>query len=483
MELYTHLVRTKAAIGSVFTLVCVTFAVGAHGGRFADQAVLEQRLALVREDGTACISCHRLDGLELVTSGLGRLDILRRALRHTGQQGANEVAESILNERGHGNHGSVNRQLFPVHEPAKLMRPSVGDTAFGTQVRNATPLLAGPRIADISKARAALKELIRVRPAELPTGLAMDPLSRDPIRKLAGFPLGDWVPDIPMDRVHTNEMAAQSPAILRRHTNDTSALRMEAVRLVYALQGKPVTPLGNLSYHKRAALLQYGNIWTDFIPSSQIPENPVWAVGNQLRIWHRQTVEQLGITPIECKLTGLKPGQTLQSAASAAAWFWLCFSADPTLQSTSLDPKAQSGQYLLQSLWDGGPYPWHGAFAAAMIVVQKASTRPTKALQPDLTAFVNDGQVVINAPKDMRERLVYGNWLANVLVSFALVMDDEIAQGKPVINAVGASQQLHDLHMAVTFLRKPHGEAVVNRIVMATIKRLKTFRDLQLRPR
>ena len=483
MELYTHLVRTKAVVGSTFILVCVMFVVGAHGGRSADQPVLEQRLALVREDGTACISCHRLDGLELVTSGLGRVDILRRALRHTGQQGANEVADSILNERRKGQHRSVNRQLFPVHEPAKLPRPSEGDAAFGTQVRTATPLLAGPRIVGIIKARAALKELLSVRPANLSTGLAMDPLSRDPVRKLAGFPLGDWVPDIPMDRVHTNEMAAQIQAILRRHTNDTPALRMEAVRLVYALQGKPVTPLGNLSYHKRAALLQYGNIWTDFIPSSQIPENPVWAVGNQLRIWHRQTVEQLGITPTECKLIGLKPGQTLQSAASAAAWFWLCFSADPTLESASLDPKAQNGQYLLQSLWDGGPYPWHGAFAAAMIVLQKANTRPTKALQPDLTAFVNDGQIVINAPKDARERLVYGNWLANVLVSFTLVMEDEIAQGKPVINAVGASQQLYDLHSAVMFLRKPYVEPVVTRIVMAAIKRLETFRDLQLRPR
>jgi len=114
---------------------------------------------------------------------------------------------------------------------------------------------------------------------------------------------------------------------------------------------------------------------------------------------HQRRADELGISKDECAATGLQPGEYLQTAGSAASWFWVCFAVDPTLESVSLDIKARNGQYFLQALADTGEAPWSAAYVASYLVMARSRVRPQMALQPDFTAFVNNDQIFKTAPK------------------------------------------------------------------------------------
>jgi hypothetical protein len=214
-----------------------------------------------------------------------------------------------------------------------------------------------------------------------------------------------------------------------------------------------------------------------------MPENPVWAVGNQLRIMHGRRTDELGISPEECLATGLKSGDYIQTAGSAASWFWVCFATDPTLESMSLDIKARNGQYFLQALADTGKAPWTTAYASSYLVLSRAGVRPEMALQPDFTAFVNNDQIIKNAPHDKHQRLLYQSWLRNVLRMVVYLMLDDIQAGRPVFNAVGASQQLSDFLRSVNALVPAATRVDDARLVKRALDSLAPFRDLQLHPK
>ncbi len=439
----------------------------------------QSAITQLRPDGTACISCHSPLGTELLSSGFSISDFTRRAARHMSASDAESVAETL------GNVASPHAKkswLFPVHVSSTSTTGIAKDSAFGSRLRTGTSRLSSGVIASHVAALDAAKQLLMLTPSSMQPGIAIDPLSREPRRSDKGLLIGDWIPDVPLSRERTAIYASKATEIAENATSEDSKRQLLALQMVYAITDRPQTPLATLSFYKRAALLQFGKPWKGFVPTSTTPENPVWAVGNQLRIMHGRRTDELGISPEECLATGLKSGDYIQTAGSAASWFWVCFATDPTLESMSLDIKARNGQYFLQALADTGKAPWTTAYAASYLVLSRAGVRPELVLQPDFTAFVNNDQIIKNAPRDKHQRLLYQSWLRNVLRMVAYLMLDDIQAGRPVFNAVGASQQLSDFLRSVNALVPAATRVDDARLVKRALDSLAPFRERQLHP-
>lgn len=440
----------------------------------------QSAITQLRPDGTACISCHSPLGTELLSSGFSISDFTRRAARHMSASDAESVAETL------GNVASPHAKkswLFPVHVSSTSTTGIAKDSAFGSRLRTGTSRLSSGVIASHVAALDAAKQLLMLTPSSMQPGIAIDPLSREPRRSDKGLLIGDWIPDVPLSRERTAIYASKATEIAENATSEDSKRQLLALQMVYAITDRPQTPLATLSFYKRAALLQFGKPWKGFVPTSTTPENPVWAVGNQLRIMHGRRTDELGISPEECLATGLKSGDYIQTAGSAASWFWVCFATDPTLESMSLDIKARNGQYFLQALADTGKAPWTTAYAASYLVLSRAGVRPELVLQPDFTAFVNNDQIIKNAPRDKHQRLLYQSWLRNVLRMVAYLMLDDIQAGRPVFNAVGASQQLSDFLRSVNALVPAATRVDDARLVKRALDSLAPFRERQLHPK
>lgn len=437
-------------------------------------------LTMLRPDGSACISCHSPLGTELFTSGFSQSDFARRAARHMGKSDAMAVAETLVKFQVRTAKAS---SLFPVHALPSNLNGSAKDAAFGHHLRAATPRLSSKPVDSLATAKIAVTELLKHHPGTVEAGIVLDPLSREPGMPDNGLRIGDWIPDVPLSRERTSLLASKAEEITEHAISDDPKRNELAVQMVYTIADRPQTPLATLSFYKRAALLQFGKPWRGFTPSTRIPENPLWAVGNQLRIMHHRRTDELGISPEECVASGLVSGEYLQTAGSAASWFWVCFATDPTLESMSLDTKARNGQYFLQALSDTGTAPWTSAYVAAYLVIARSRIRPQMALQPDFTAFVNNDQILKNAPKDRAERLRYQKWLRNVLRTVVYLMLDDIKAGLPVFNAVGASQQLTDFLRSLNALVPASKQADDAVLVMRAFEALAPFRGKQLHPK
>ena len=440
----------------------------------------QSAITQLRPDGTACISCHSPLGTELFSSGFSISDFARRAARHMNASDADSVAETL----GTVSSPDVPKSwLFPVHVSSTSTTGITKDAAFGSRLRTRTPRLSSGVITSHAAALDAAKQLLMLTPSSLQPGIAIDPLSREPRRSDKGLLIGDWIPDVPLSPERTSIYASKATEITENASSDDSKRQLLALQTVYAITDRPQTPLATLSFYKRAALLQFGKPWKGFVLTSTTPENPVWAVGNQLRIMHGRRTDELGISPDECLATGLKSGEYLQTAGSAASWFWVCFATDPTLESMSLDIKARNGQYFLQALADTGAAPWTAAYAASYLVLARSRIRPQMALQPDFTAFVNNDQIIKNAPGNKHQRLLYQTWLRNVLRMVAYLMLDDIQAGRPVFNAVGASQQLSDFLRSVNALVPGAKHTDDARLVKRALDSLAPFREQQLHPK
>ena len=440
----------------------------------------QSALTQLRPDGTACISCHSPLGAELFTSGFSTSDFARRAARHMNASDAKAVSETLTSVH---TPASPKSWLFPVHASLGKSNGESRDTAFGSRLRTATPVLSGKPIASKDAACTAAEQLLTLTPSGIQPGIVIDPLSREPKLSDKGLLIGDWIPDVPLSRERTSIYGAKATEIVDNAASDDPRRHELALQMVYAITDRPQTPLATLSFYKRAALLQFGKPWKGFVPTSQMPENPMWAVGNQLRIMNGRRTDELGISPDECLATGLRSGDYLQTAGSAASWFWVCFATDPTLESMSLDIKARNGQYFLQALADTGDAPWTAAYAASYLVVARARVRPNMALQPDFTAFVNNDQILKNAPRDKAQRLLYQSWLRNLMRMVVYLMLDDIEAGMPVFNAVGASQQLSDLLRSVNTLVPASKHPDDSKLVKTLLDRMAPFRERQLHPK
>ena len=440
----------------------------------------QSTLTQLRPDNTTCISCHSPVGTELFTSGFTKADFARRAGRHMGASDAKVVAETLVNVRVPNPPTSW---LFPVHTTPSKKMGGARDTAFGTRLRTATPRLTSGLITSPELALDAAAQLLSHHPSRIEPGIVIDPLSREPGRSDRGLLIGDWIPDVPLSRERTSMFASKAAEIAENGASDDPKRNELALQMVYAITDRPQTPLATLAFYKRAALLQFGQPWKAFTPTTRIPENPIWAVGNQLRIMHNRRTDELGISLEECRATGLKSGDYLQTAGSAASWFWVCFATDPTLESMSLDIKARNGQYFLQALADTGETPWTAAYAASYLVLARSRIRPQMALQPDFTAFVNNDQILKNAPKEKTQRLLYQTWLRNALRMIVYLMLDDIKAGMPVFNAVGASQQLTDFLRSINALVPTAKQTDDARLVKRALETLAPFRELQLHPK
>ena len=441
----------------------------------------QSAITQLRPDSTACISCHSPLGTELFSSGFSTSDFARRAARHMSASDAKAVAETLAGVRTQATSKSW---LFPVHiASSTIPKGQNKDAAFGSRLRAATPRISGRVISSKEAALDAAAQLLAYRPSRIEPGIVIDPLSREPEKSGKGLLIGDWIPDVPLSPERTSILASKATEISGHAASDDPKRQELALQMIYAITDRPQTPLATLAFYKRAALLQFGKPWKGFLPTSRMPENPIWAVGNQLRIMHGRRTDELGISVEECRATGLKSGDYLQTAASAASWFWVCFATDPTLESMSLDIKARNGQYFLQALADTGDAPWTAAYAASYLVLARSRVRPEMALQPDFTAFVNNDQIIKNAPKEKAQRLLYQAWLRNVIRLVVYLILDDIDAGMPVFNAVGASQQLSDFSRSVNALVPGGKQADDDRLVKRALERLAPFRERQLHPK
>lgn len=434
----------------------------------------------LRPDSTACISCHSPLGTELFSSGFTRADFARRASRHMGGSDAKSVAETLASVRSTISPTSV---LFPVHASSTKIAGITRDAKFGSRLRAATPRLSSGVITSAEAAIDAASQLLTYHPSRVEPGIAIDPLSREPGMAGQGLLIGDWIPDVPLSKERTSIFVSKADEIAQHAASDDPKRNELALQMVYAITDRPQNPLATLAFYKRAALLQFGKPWKGFTPSTRITENPIWAVGNQLRIMHNRRTDELGISSDECAATGLKSGEYLQTAGSAASWFWVCFATDPTLESASLDLKARNGQYFLQALADTGEAPWTSAYIASYIVLARSRIRPQMALQPDFTAFVNNDQILKSAPREKAQRLLYQTWLRNALRMVVYLMLDDIKAGLPVFNAVGASQQLTDFLRSLNALVPAAKQAEDARLVKRALDSLAPFRVKQLHPK
>jgi hypothetical protein len=440
----------------------------------------QSALAQLRPDNTTCISCHSPVGTELFSSGFTRADFARRASRHMGASDAKVVAETLASVRVPKTPTSW---LFPVHTTQSKKMRGERDTAFGTRLRTATPRFTSGLISSPKAALDAAAQLLSHHPSRIEPGIVIDPLSREPGLSDRGLLIGDWIPDVPLSPERTSILGSKAAEISGHAASDDTKRNELALQMVYAITDRPQTPLATLAFYKRAALLQFGQPWKAFTPTTRIPENPIWAVGNQLRIMHNRRTDELGISLEECRATGLKSGDYLQTAGSAVSWFWVCFATDPTLESMSLDIKARNGQYFLQALADTAEAPWTAAYAASYLVLARSRIRPQMALQPDFTAFVNNDQILKNAPREKAQRLLYQTWLRNALRMVVYLMLDDINAGMPVFNAVGASQQLTDFLRSINALVPAAKQADDARLVKRALATLALFREQQLHPK
>lgn len=172
------------------------------------------------------------------------------------------------------------------------------------------------------------------------------------------------------------------------------------------------------------------------------PEHPIWAVGSFARNYADYNGEAFGLTSDQAQVIGVGRDEPLGLGIVAMNWFWVGWILDPSLSNMSRDRQAQNGSYLAEMLWKGGPYPMHALYFASRRPLERRVITPNDALQPDFTAFVNDGNLAKFQPTNaaVRRRFVQG--CRELLRMSCLLLVRDLRWGRRSANPTGARQQL-----------------------------------------
>jgi hypothetical protein len=402
------------------------------------------------KDGLSCTSCHSPSGREIWDSAIKLEDVKRRAMVHLSEADASALAAEIGDIRSQEKlHPNLPRPFHPNAPDLAGTNPSQRDDAFGQSLTTIVPKLARHEIWTLEEAEAAAEELCS-RPLEtIVPGFPLDPLSRDPIRVNDGPVLGDWIPDIGLSRRGTVAFEKACAA----HKDATGEYDIPAIEAeITKAEGPPKSGLDQMSRLKRLALLRYESFLETgrrgaLVPRSPaIPDDPVWAIGKMVALSPEGPPEQWGMDGKVALRVGATLGKTMDLKPMALSWMWVGWTLDPSLQSTSGDRFTRIGLYLLQMLWDAGPYPWHAAyFACRRPIEERRLGRPGAALQPEFNAFVNNDVLESNAPKDTTSRAAFTKFCANLLRMNLLLVEKDLTEGRKLANTASAVQQLNAL--------------------------------------
>ena len=394
------------------------------------------------KDGLSCSSCHSPTGREVWQSDISLEDVKRRALNHLGENDAQQLLSEVSVLRGPVQ--TSNFPLRPFEPRGGALRgetPTDRDQAFAETLKTSLPSLIGKKVWTLAEAEVAAKELTAVPLKDVRTGIIYDPVSRDPVRPNDGPNLGDWIADAPLDRKDTLEYER----VCQKNYDAVNGYDVKGIATDLAKNVAPAeTTIAHLSQLKRIALLQYSNYLETGKPpeclplSSELPEQPIWAVGDLERRIQDMDPQSLGISEHDADRLGVKWGKPANLAPSALSWMWIGWTLDPGLQNSSLERVAKTGQYLAKAFWDAGPYPWHAAyFAARRPLEQRARAGDHEAFQPEINAFVNNVVLETQAPKDAD----FANFCANLLRMDCLLVQRDLGKGRKLPYPTSAKQQ------------------------------------------
>jgi hypothetical protein len=403
-------------------------------------------------DGHACLSCHSLSGREVWSTSIENLT--RRARNHLSEEESLQTAESIAAIRGSAGSSTL-RPFEPAGGSYAGTTATERDEAFGQSLGTLVPKLAAGQVWTLNDAEAAAQELCATPLPQVKTGLIFDPLSRDPVRAADGPLLGDWIPDVALSPEGTEVYQAACLATDDRFDAD-DLLRISAA--LNTAEGRPKSAIIEMSRLKRLALLKYteqnqrlGELPAPVVAPQLMPDDPIWGVGNVARLYNGMSPQQLGMTEEMAKTAGLEWGVPIELNQMALSWFWVAWTLDPSLQHTSLELKAKTGQYMAQSFWDAGPYPWHAAYFAARRPMEERAGSG-QALQPEINAFVNEDVLLRIHPANKASLQAFAHFCANVAKMDCLLMERDLKAGLPLANQFSARQQMN----ALVSFAEPH---------------------------
>lgn len=430
----------------------------------AEPPVRTDFLALWQKPGNdqfSCSSCHTPSGREILDSNISLEDVKRRALNHLSTGDATAIAQAVGEERKL--HSFPISGLRPFQPEGKALAGSTiaeRDTAFGQSLQTVAPHLAGGEVWTVEEAEKAARELLATPLRKVQPGIVFDPLSRDPVRALDGPALGDWIPDVGLSRPGTKAFEEAC----RKYRRPDGSYDLAAIdAAVTVVEGRPTSPLSELARLKRLALLEYvslletGHPPRPVTPGPHLPEDPIWAVGNFARKIQGATAEAWGMNATLAARAGVPMGKPIDMRQTALSWFWVGWTIDPSLQSTSFDRKTRTGQYLAQMFWDAGPYPWHAAYFAARRPLEEREIAASGiAFQPEINAFVNGAVLERNLHLEVEAQQAFVRWCANLLRMDCLLIQKDRREGRKVPYPFSARQQLSDLwHFVGSRLDEP----------------------------
>ncbi|MBI3721374.1 MAG: hypothetical protein HY248_02380 [Fimbriimonas ginsengisoli] len=447
-----------------FQLLCATTLAGlllssasvASAVSLAGDQALREGLKLWRKPGAindhaACANCHSPDGIEIAAYGFSDETIRRRAAPHLSMSDSNGVVHFIHSVRA--KYG-IKRLLDPmedrVFQPGGRVLPGKApldrDGALAQGLAPLVPTLSKGRIGSLADALRAKNELLKIDLWSLRIGLEFNRLSEDGFHGKEHASIANWFADTP--RVPREASSAAWYGLHDRYLADPTDANFWALynRVVDLTKGNLFIPGELLSFEKYRALLlgqhlmrrallgkppRRGPVALAGTVSQRLIPNPMWSVGDFARQYEDADFGVLQFPKEVLAKKSLGPPAAEQLKTMRAPWLWLGWMMDQGLQRINNERATKRGEYVMNALWNDGPYPVHNIFMASRaelvhcFVPEAWGSGFQRHFVLGYGAFRRSGFYVSMEPKSPEHRRLYRTIVANAFrMSTYLLLED-----------------------------------------------------------
>lgn len=422
------------------------------------------------DGGAACAACHSPDGLELARWAFDDATIVRRALPHLDADDATKLVEFVhAVRRRYGITTPLDpmrdRPLQPGGEVLPGTTPVARDLAFAKELARRLPVTMESRVATREEAHAVRDELLALDVWNLPIGIEGNRVSEDKFHGADHASLAHWIADLPVTASRT--ASAQWFEAQDRYLAEPSRANLQALLDLTWVEPKRVDgpAVALLANQKYRSVLVLAHLLREelvagkrpstpvFLPRSDrsLCSNPFWEVGDFARPFVTSKGNPIGM---EGKLLANKTGGPdlgAQMLAMELPWMWLGWLCEQGMQRTSLLRQTQRGDYMVDALWNQGPYAMHAVFwcARRMLVhsfVREAWNDPRpQHFAPGFSALTRNGFHLTRAPQDPEHRRLYEAFCCAVFRATLHLLDEDLERTNVVYVRDAMRQQTRDL--------------------------------------
>ena len=313
----------------------------------------------------------------------------------------------------------------------------------------------GKPVASLAMAQAVSRELLATNLRSIPVGIAMNRLSEDGFHGKEHASLAHWIPDtaIPL----TPDILRAEDAYLDNPTRATLSALDDAVDKGYPAQ-KPIDVLSKAKFRSLLVSQHELRIEVGMAPAEPFPlvppkGNPLWLIGDLARIYSSADAVAMALPNdvSKAKLPGPPIGDQLQSMR--IPWFWLGWTADPSLTHSGGNREILRADWFVEALVQQG-YVAHCIFMLGRKLHEQS--RPPGIKEPwqiQFSFLLYRKPLIELEPKDPVARAAFRRLAGNVFRSVIYAVNDEVKRTHLTVNP---ESQCLQMRLIKTYLRQIH---------------------------